>query len=195
MYTRPDEVVHCWETACFHNGNYTVSVKVSDLGGNSVVGSMEVTVENYAELSGTVALEGGTTDYSGSVVTVVNDGVADTTDEAGNFLIYSVGGGSQMITVRKGGYSSVDTTMMMNVDHQLDVTLFLQYVCGDADASGSVNLLDVTYVINYLYKDGPEPVPPEGADADGNGSINLLDVTHVINYLYKQGPDPICPEA
>jgi hypothetical protein len=71
--------------------------------------------------------------------------------------------------------------------------LYLQYVCGDADASGAVNLLDVTFIINYLYKEGPAPVPPEGADADGNGSLNILDVTHIINYLYKEGPEPICP--
>ncbi|UCD94336.1 MAG: hypothetical protein JSU69_11335, partial [Candidatus Zixiibacteriota bacterium] len=155
-------------------------------------GSMVITVENAMELSGTVTLEGSASDYSGAVVTVVDDDVADTTDEFGDFLILA-GGGSQLITVRKGGYSSVDTTMLMNVDRQLDVTLYLQYVCGDADASGAVNLLDVTFIINYLYKEGPAPVPPEGADANGDGSINLLDVTHIINYLYKEGPEPICP--
>ncbi|UCD93851.1 MAG: C10 family peptidase [Candidatus Zixiibacteriota bacterium] len=65
-------------------------------------------------------------------------------------------------------------------------------LCGDADGSGSVNLLDVTFIINYLYKSGPAPDPEEAADADGSGSINLLDVTHLINYLYKSGPLPVC---
>jgi hypothetical protein len=191
--THPGEKEYSWQTPYFHNGDYTAYVRVSDLGGNSIVGSMTVTVENAMELSGTVTLEGSVSDYSGAVVTVVYDGVADTTDESGNFLISSAGGGSQLITVRKGGYSSVDTTMLMNVNRQLDVTLYLQYVCGDADGSGAVNLLDATFIINYLYKNGPEPVPPEGADASGDGSINLLDATHVINYLYKDGPEPICP--
>jgi len=66
------------------------------------------------------------------------------------------------------------------------------YVCGDADGDGSVNILDVTFLINYLYKEGPAPDPLESADVDYSGSINILDVTYLINYLYKDGPEPIC---
>jgi hypothetical protein len=50
----------------------------------------------------------------------------------------------------------------------------------------------VSYLINYLYKSGPAPVPVESGDADGSGTINLLDATYLINYLYKNGPAPIC---
>ena len=64
--------------------------------------------------------------------------------------------------------------------------------CGDANSDATVNILDVTYIINYLYKNGPAPVPEEAADADGSGGLNLLDVTYLINYLYKNGPEPIC---
>ncbi|UCD93602.1 MAG: thrombospondin type 3 repeat-containing protein, partial [Candidatus Zixiibacteriota bacterium] len=67
------------------------------------------------------------------------------------------------------------------------------YVCGDADGSRVINLVDLTFIINYLYKEGPEPDPDESADADGNGSVNLVDATHLINYLYKEGPEPVCP--
>jgi hypothetical protein len=68
----------------------------------------------------------------------------------------------------------------------------MPYVCGDADNSGGINILDVTYIINYLYKEGPAPDYPGAADADGSGGINILDVTHIINYLYKEGPKPEC---
>jgi hypothetical protein len=67
-----------------------------------------------------------------------------------------------------------------------------EYVCGDADASGALNLVDVTYIINFLYKEGPPPDPEEAGDADGSDNINLLDATYLINYLYKSGPEPIC---
>jgi hypothetical protein len=63
---------------------------------------------------------------------------------------------------------------------------------GDADDNGAVNILDVTFIINYLYKNGPTPNCVDQADADGNNSLNILDVTHIINYLYKNGPDPVC---
>jgi len=63
---------------------------------------------------------------------------------------------------------------------------------GDADHNGAVNILDVTRVINYLYKGGDPPLCNDEADADGNGAVNILDVTRVINYLYKGGDPPIC---
>lgn len=67
------------------------------------------------------------------------------------------------------------------------------YVCGDADGSGTVNLLDITYLISYLYKGGPAPEPLESADVDDNGLVNMLDITYLINFLYKGGPEPVCP--
>jgi len=67
------------------------------------------------------------------------------------------------------------------------------YMCGDADGSGALNILDATFVINYLYKGGPAPDPETAADVNSSGGVNILDVTYVINYLYKGGPEPICP--
>ena len=63
---------------------------------------------------------------------------------------------------------------------------------GDASNNDMLNILDVTYVINYLYKGGPAPVCNDEADANGSNNLNILDATHVINYLYKGGPPPVC---
>jgi outer membrane protein assembly factor BamB len=68
----------------------------------------------------------------------------------------------------------------------------MPYICGDADNSGGLNLLDATFIINYLYKNGPEPDYMGAADADGSGGVNLLDATCIINYLYKNGSKPEC---
>lgn len=65
-----------------------------------------------------------------------------------------------------------------------------QYLNGDADGSGGINILDVTYIINYLYKGGPAPDPEMAGDANCSQTINILDVTYLINYLYKGGPAP-----
>lgn len=65
-------------------------------------------------------------------------------------------------------------------------------VCGDVNGDASINILDVTYVINYLYKGGPPPDPPEAGDVNNSGDINILDVIYLINYLYKGGPEPVC---
>lgn len=67
------------------------------------------------------------------------------------------------------------------------------YICGDCNGSGIVNLLDITYLIAFLYKGGAAPNPPDAADVDNSDGINILDVTYLILFLYKGGPDPICP--
>jgi hypothetical protein len=62
---------------------------------------------------------------------------------------------------------------------------------GDVNGDWSMSILDVTYLINYLYKDGPPPERMNNADVDNSCAINLLDVTYMINYLYKNGPEPL----
>ena len=61
---------------------------------------------------------------------------------------------------------------------------------GDADCSGAYNILDVTYVINYLYKGGEAPRSSQGCDCNCSSSCDILDVTYMVNYLYKGGPSP-----
>jgi hypothetical protein len=69
----------------------------------------------------------------------------------------------------------------------------IPYVCGDIDGINGVNILDVVFLINSIYKGGPDPEPPEAGNIDGIGGINILDVVHLINYIYKNGADPNCP--
>ncbi len=64
---------------------------------------------------------------------------------------------------------------------------------GDANSNGVVNALDITFLINYLYKHGTAPTCPGNADANGNGTTNALDITYLINNLYKHGAAPKCP--
>lgn len=66
---------------------------------------------------------------------------------------------------------------------------------GDANADGSVNLLDAIVLLNYLFVPGSN-VPPclDSADATDDGSVNLLDAVRVLNYLFVAGsPAPTAP--
>jgi len=67
------------------------------------------------------------------------------------------------------------------------------YVCGDADASGGVDIDDVVCLISYIFNGGPEPAPYESGDADGSGAVDIDDVVYLINYIFNGGPEPICP--
>jgi hypothetical protein len=64
-------------------------------------------------------------------------------------------------------------------------------VRGDANNSGSLNGLDVTYLINY-FKGGSSICLgcPCGGDANNSGNANGLDVIFLVNY-FKGGPAPV----
>ena len=66
--------------------------------------------------------------------------------------------------------------------------------CGDISGNGIINVQDVVYLINYLYKGGPAPVSERAVDVNNSGSIDILDAVYMINYLYKSGAEPNCPD-
>lgn len=68
------------------------------------------------------------------------------------------------------------------------------YLCGNVNNDNMVNILDITYMIAYLYAMGPEPIPPTSGDVNGDGLTNILDITYLIEYLYLGGPEPNCPD-
>ena len=67
------------------------------------------------------------------------------------------------------------------------------FICGDVNGTGNVNIFDITYIISYLYLNGPAPVPMEAADVNYDGAVNIFDITTIIAFLYLEGPDLICP--
>ncbi|SYZ74435.1 hypothetical protein TRIP_C90063 [Candidatus Zixiibacteriota bacterium] len=66
------------------------------------------------------------------------------------------------------------------------------YTCGDVNGNGAVNILDVSYIITFLYKGGPAPVSMIAANVNGDGNVNILDVSYLINFLYRSGPGLNC---
>ena len=66
------------------------------------------------------------------------------------------------------------------------------YRSGDANGDWGVDVGDVVYLINYLYKSGPGPEPLGSGDATCDGIIDVGDVVYLINYLFKGGPGPSC---
>jgi hypothetical protein len=61
---------------------------------------------------------------------------------------------------------------------------------GDVTGDGKVNASDVIYLINYLFKNGAAPDPPETGDVNCDGKTDGSDVIYLINYLYRGGSPP-----
>ncbi len=69
------------------------------------------------------------------------------------------------------------------------------YVCGDADATGAVNVSDVVYLINFIFAGGNAPQPLASGDADCSGFITISDAVYLIGFIFSGGPAPCatCP--
>lgn len=81
------------------------------------------------------------------------------------------------------------------VDHQatmLNIELEPVYICGDVNDDGSLDPLDINYLVAFMYKGGPAPPIWPAADVDGSGEIDPLDLTYLVYYVYKGGPPPAC---
>ena len=70
-------------------------------------------------------------------------------------------------------------------------------ICGDASNDGKVDLGDVVYLLNWLFKQpwpDPQPYMCVG-DVNNDDLVDLGDVVYLLNYLFKQPwppPDPDC---
>jgi hypothetical protein len=53
-----------------------------------------------------------------------------------------------------------------------------------------IDISDVLYLTNYLFRGGPRPRPLENANVNCDGAINLGDVIYLLEYLYRDGPAP-----
>ncbi len=61
------------------------------------------------------------------------------------------------------------------------------YTCGDCNEDGIVDVGDLTYLINHLFKDGSPPDPMQAGDVNNDGILDIADVVHFINYLFLGG--------
>jgi hypothetical protein len=64
---------------------------------------------------------------------------------------------------------------------------------GDPDASGSIDITDGFFVLDYLFLGGPAPSCLESADAQGDGLIDLSDAVAILTYLFLGGEPPASP--
>jgi hypothetical protein len=99
-------------------------------------------------------------------------------------------GGIRVEKWLKWGYASAGDAawkhFLYNVLHQEG------FYRGDVNKDGKLNVADVIYLINYLFRSGPKPIEFEDqGDVNNDTYRNVTDVIYIINYLFKSGPAPI----
>ena len=68
---------------------------------------------------------------------------------------------------------------------------------GDVNGDlADANILDLTYMVDRIFRGGPAPLDLEEADVSGDGSINILDLTFLVDRIFRGGlaPGP-CPSC
>jgi len=68
-----------------------------------------------------------------------------------------------------------------------------EFVRGDANGDGEINVADIVYLVNFLYRGGDPPDPVDAGDANCDTIVDVGDVVYLVNYLYKGGDPPGCP--
>ena len=97
------------------------------------------------------------------------------------------------IPVNSGGQTSAIGISQSNSYRARAGYVYAVFVMrGDANADGIIELGDIVYLINFVYKGGDPPCPMEAGDANCDGVVELGDIVYLINYVYKNGPPPAC---
>ena len=73
----------------------------------------------------------------------------------------------------------------------LDIQFGPDFIPGDANGNGTLNGLDVVYLVNYFIGRGPAPNPLLRGDANGDCFTNGLDIVYLVNYFKGSGPAPL----
>ena len=75
---------------------------------------------------------------------------------------------------------------------------FMIFCCllrGDVDHSGSINVGDLAYFVDFIFgtPEGPEPPCFDEGDVNGSGAVGVGDLSWLVDYLFGQPPGPPPP--
>jgi hypothetical protein len=66
------------------------------------------------------------------------------------------------------------------------------YFRGNVNSDDNLNIADVIYMVNYLFKNGPGLFPlDDQGDVNSDNKTSVSDAIYLINYLFKTGVPPI----
>jgi uncharacterized Ntn-hydrolase superfamily protein len=102
-------------------------------------------------------------------------------------------------TINAGSLSEFDTVKVTVSAASETVQLastptVLYYNCGDLNIDFQpYNILDLNFLVNYIFRGGTLPSILDAADLDGSGgNPNILDLNILVNYIFRSGNAPDC---
>jgi len=69
----------------------------------------------------------------------------------------------------------------------------VEFIRGDVNNSGSIDLSDAILLLGYQFSGGAAPTCLDSADLNDNGAIDLSDPIYMLSYSFSAGPPPAAP--
>ncbi len=104
--------------------------------------------------------------------------------------------GYLLVSIPESGYE-IDEALLFAITATSEVTgnseeadfeitiINYEFILGDANNDGIVNISDIVVIINYIMNGSASPFVFEKADVNGDGIINVLDITGIVNIIYS----------
>lgn len=65
------------------------------------------------------------------------------------------------------------------------------HIAGDVNLDGSANIIDLTFLVDYIFRGGPGPILSETSDVDAScNKANIVDLTYFVDFVFRGGPSP-----
>ena len=105
---------------------------------------------------------------------------------------------TQVIIVKLGvGQGDNQLTSITHLIEVLNNVILPGEICctgnrGDFNMDGSdADVLDLTYLVDFIFRGGPVPFCPSEADVNfDDSSSNILDLIFLVDFIYRGGPPP-----
>ncbi len=67
------------------------------------------------------------------------------------------------------------------------------FIRGDVNFDTNVNVVDLNFMVNRIFRGGPAPNPILSGDASCDDIFNIVDLNFLVNYIFRAGSTPSCP--
>ena len=135
---------------------------------------------------------------------------SDTVRYTDSVVIVNSGGGTLSAVVNNGDKTFSATIISDTIAQTDTLTVFVEsggelvqlssrpvlsyYPCGDINFDlVASNILDLTYLVDFIFRGGPPPTIADAADLDGSGGLsNIIDLTNLVDFIFRGGLKPTC---
>ncbi|HWR82728.1 MAG TPA: S8 family serine peptidase [Candidatus Deferrimicrobium sp.] len=111
-----------------------------------------------------------------------------------NFNIPSSAADSQTALIVVSGYDAREPVFSgFGLTYEPVATTGTISVCsqrGNVDGLPGITVADITFMVDYMFNNGPAPLPLESGDYNCANGINIEDLTSMVAFLFAFGPPP-----